>query len=133
MKKYRLKDGLDFTVIPGVGAVKPGQTLEGDFDRFCPNKLVPIADAPAPRPKPKAPKPAPKPEPVKEELEREVEAAEKELEERTAQVPGDADLNVVGNGSFEHPEANDAAERETEPDKPVKRKRGRPKKKKVSE
>lgn len=60
MAKYKIREGLAMTVIPGVGAVKPGDVLDGDYDRFVPGKLQKVgesASAPTPKPEPK-PKPA---------------------------------------------------------------------------
>lgn len=46
-RRYTRKPGLALCVIPGVGAVKEGQVLEGDqYARFCPGKLVEVTGAP---------------------------------------------------------------------------------------
>jgi hypothetical protein len=52
MPKYMKHPDLSHCLIPGVGRVKEGQILEGDYARFTPDLLVEIPENALPTPEP---------------------------------------------------------------------------------
>jgi hypothetical protein len=64
MRKFTLKPGLSFAVIPGTGRVSPKQVLEGEqYARFVPSLLAEVLVEPAPIAPPLVVRPPPLPAP----------------------------------------------------------------------
>lgn len=89
MGTYKKHPDQSVVIIPGLGRVRPGQTLSGDLDRYVDaGLLVKAADSDEAAPeRPAPPKPEPKAEPKAESVS-EPEPAEDEAEAEEDEVEG---------------------------------------------